>query len=128
MVRPVLAWTILCGMGLVAMIVAAVRDPSPFMVQSAFVGGPYIILVWLIGLPFIALFLRLRPMPRALVAWTAVWIIGFVTLVFPEINEEATLEFGPPPIFGVAVVIWLIGLVVTGLVTRWSLGRARGSR
>jgi len=118
-VRSVLAWTILCGLGLVAMIVAAVRDPSSFMVASAFVGGLYLTLIWLIGLPVIALFRRLGPTLKAVVAWTALWTIGFAVLVFPAINDEATLIHGPPPIFAISVVIWLIGLVVTGLVIRW---------
>jgi hypothetical protein len=57
-------------------------------------------------------------MLKALVAWTALWIVGFAVLVFPAINDEATLIYGPPPIFAVSVVIWLIGFFVTALVIR----------
>jgi hypothetical protein len=124
-VRLMLAWTILCGLGLVAMIVAAVRDPSPFMVESAFAGGLYLTVIWLIGLPVIALLLMLGPMVKALVAWTALWTIGFAVLVLPATNDEATLIYGPPPIFAISVVIWLIGLLITALVIRRRQRRTR---
>ena len=51
----ILAWTILCGLGLAVLIVVAVANRDPILVESAFFGGLFLIGGWLIGLPVIVL-------------------------------------------------------------------------
>jgi hypothetical protein len=63
-------------------------------------------------------------MLSALVAWTALVLIGFVVMVGPS---NPAMEYVILDYIAYAVVIWLIGLVVIAGLVAWWERRARSS-